>query len=271
LPPPHGDDEINHLDKVFRDMTNSITKSRQREHQFLGMVSHDLRTPLNTVLATLNSLSEGVYGKLTPNGEQRVKQSEAAIERLTRLAKDLLDLEKLSSGTIFLPLHPVSLQEVTRSACEGVSGFSDYKNVVIEVAETNRYVLADQEKLEQVFINLLSNAIKFSPDGATVNIEFRDLSPIAIEIRVTDTGCGISLNDQKTIFEPFTQAEAGVLDNAETQSIRQSGTGLGLAICKTIIDAHGGTIGLESKPGTGSVFFIRLRRAEAPVLVSNLQ
>lgn len=268
LPSPGGDDEISHLDKVFRNMTDSITRSRQREHQLLGMVSHDLRTPLNTVLATLNTLSEGVYGELTDTGKQRVKQAETAVERLTRLANDLLDLEKLSSGKIFLPLEPVSLDHSIKRACESVAGFSDFKNIAINVPETDRYVLADQEKLVQVFTNLLSNAIKFSEDGAAVSIEIHELGACTIEIRVCDTGCGVAFQDQNGIFEPFKQG-ADQTTGAHLKG-HGSGSGLGLAICKTIIEAHGGTIGLESKPGAGSVFFIRLRRAEAPVKVTNV-
>lgn len=265
LPPPQGDDEINHLDRVFRQMTNSITKSRQREHQFLGMVSHDLRTPLNTVLATLNSLYEGVYGELTESGEQRVKQAEGAVERLTRLANDLLDLEKLSSGAVLLSLEPVSLQLAVKRACDSVVGFSDYKNVAILVPQTDHYVLADEEKLVQVFINLLSNAIKFSPDGAAVNIEFREFGVSAIEIRIADSGCGIAYDEQKSIFEPFKQASNQSANENATCLKVHGGSGLGLAICKTIIEAHGGSIGLESKPGLGSVFFIRLRLIHSPV------
>ncbi len=267
LPASHGEDEISHLDKVFREMTDSITRSRQREHQFLGMVSHDLRTPLNTVLATLNTLSEGVYGELNDNGKQRVQQAEAAIERLTRLANDLLDLEKLSSGARILPLESVALEQVIRRACESIAGFTEFKNIVIQVPETDRFVLANEEKLVQVFTNLLSNAVKFSNDGTVVAVEIRELGANIIEIRIADEGCGIPLKDQQRIFEPFVQVPNHLHGANGAKSIGQSGSGLGLAICKSIIEAHAGSIGFESRPGLGSVFYVRLRRATAPMSV----
>lgn len=249
-----GNDEIDHLDRVFREMTESVRNSRQREHQFLGMVSHDLRTPLNTVLAVLNSLSEGNYGKLTESGTERVRQAEAAVERLTRLTHDLLDLEKLSSGTLLLSLTPVELRHAIDTAIGNVEGYYEFKKIKVQRPTTDLVVMADEAKLVQVLVNLLSNAIKFSPDSGTVGIAVRMLQTNSVEIRVTDQGCGIPLSEQNAIFEPFRRAATDE---------KLDGTGLGLSICKSIIDAHGGSIGLESKPGGGSTFYIRVRKAQA--------
>jgi signal transduction histidine kinase len=269
LPAPPGNDEINELDKVFREMTEAIQKSRQREHQFLGMVSHDLRTPLNTVLATLNSLSEGIYGELNSRGLQRVRQSEVAVERLNKLTADLLNFEKLSSGTVTLELKPVDLQRVLEQAVQSVSGFSEFKNVAITLPATEFWVMADEEKLVQILVNLLSNAIKFSPADSAVSLEVKEFGSGNIEIRVIDRGCGIALEDQPRLFEPFKQGSAGsppAQNHDEKPEAGKSadnhvGSGLGLSISKTLAEAHYGSIGFESKQGVGTTFYLRLRKA----------
>lgn len=252
LPPPSGNDEINEVDKVFRDMTDAIRKTREREHQFLSMVSHDLRTPLNTVLTTLNSLSEGIYGELTENGAQRVRKSELAIERLNRLTNDLLNFEKLSSGVVTLQLAPVSISAVLTYAAESVAGFSEFKRVSIRFRPTNLFAMADEEKLVQVIVNLFSNAIKFSPNDSIVDVEVTELGNGNVEIRVIDRGCGIAFADQSKIFEPFRQGE-GLHE--------QPGSGLGLSICRSLVEAQMGVIGFDSKENVGSQFYIRLRKA----------
>jgi len=253
LPPPSGNDEINEVDKVFRDMTDAIQKTREREHQFLSMVSHDLKTPLNTVLATLNSLSEGIYGTISETGLQRVRKSELAIERLNRLTNDLLNFEKLSSGTVSLQLVPVSVYKVLTNAVESVAGFSDFKGVEIRFSHSALTVMADEEKLVQVIVNLLSNAIKFSSANSSIDIEVREMGSSNVEIRVIDKGCGISEQDQVRIFEPFRQGK--------TQP-EQQGSGLGLSICKSLIEAQMGTIGFSSRENIGSQFYVRLRKSQ---------
>ncbi len=258
LPPPSGNDEINEVDKVFRDMTDAIQKTREREHQFLSMVSHDLKTPLNTVLATLNSLSEGIYGTISETGMQRVRKSELAIERLNRLTNDLLNFEKLSSGTVSLQLVPVSVHKVLTNAVESVAGFSDFKGLEIRFSHSALSVMADEEKLVQVIVNLLSNAIKFSSPNSSIDIEVREMGSTNVEIRVIDKGCGISEQDQARIFEPFRQGE--------TQA-EQQGSGLGLSICKSLIDAQMGAIGFSSRENIGSQFYVRLRKSQEIVSV----
>ncbi len=264
LPPVEGNDEISELDRMFRVMTDSIERARKRERQFLGMVSHDLRTPLNTILATLNSLESGLYGSLSETGVKRVQQSEKAIENLSRLTNDLLDVEKLSSGTIVLQLQPTPLMKVLDTAIADLNGFADFKTVGITIeGRVDVNVMADEQRLLQLFENLLSNAIKFSPEKSEVRIKILERDRPFIEVQVIDSGCGIATRDQQSIFEPFVQ----VVD--ESGSRAQGGSGLGLAICRSIIEAHGGKISVQSELAKGATFKVRLRCAANAVANRN--
>ncbi len=256
LPPVEGNDEIGELDKMFRVMTDSIESARKRERQFLGMVSHDLRTPLNTILATLNSLESGLYGSLNETGMKRIVQAERAIENLNRLTNDLLDLEKLASGTIVLQLQATSLMKIIDTAVADLSGFADYKNVgIIIEGRDDSCVMADEQRLLQLCENLLSNAIKFSPEDSEVRVKIGKRDNQFIEVHFIDSGCGIASRNQSSIFEPFVQI------SDESGSRAQGGSGLGLAICRSIIEAHGGKISVQSELGKGSTFSVRLRCA----------
>ncbi|MBX9668451.1 MAG: HAMP domain-containing histidine kinase [Candidatus Obscuribacterales bacterium] len=256
LPPVEGNDEIGELDKMFRVMADSIESARKRERQFLGMVSHDLRTPLNTVLATLNSLEAGLYGSLNETGMKRIVQAERAIENLNRLTNDLLDLEKLASGTIVLQLQATALMKVIDTAVADLSGFAEFRNVGIIIEGRDDFsVMADEQRLLQLCENLLSNAIKFSPEGSEVRVKIVKRDNQFIEVHFIDSGCGIASRNQLSIFEPFVQI------SDESGSRAQGGSGLGLAICRSIIEAHGGKISVQSELGKGSTFSVRLRCA----------
>lgn len=174
-----ADDEIAQLDSVFREMVTLVRNARETEkvqqREFVTMVSHDLRTPLNSVLATLNLISNENYGELSAQGLERVKAAEAAVERLVRLADDLLDMERLAAGKP-LELSEVDLAEVVHQSIEDMRGFAEFKNVVIESslngsargtgsasesgsssasAKSIYAVRGDKQRLIQVVVNLL--------------------------------------------------------------------------------------------------------------------
>lgn len=251
LPALQGDDEIVQIDRVFREMTGTIETTRARERDLLRMVSHDLRTPLNTVLATLETVSEGTYGEISEQGKVRLQRAEVAVDRLIKLTNNLLDMEKLRAGYVELNLQGTNLSTVLSTAIENVSALAESKKIQIENKSEDLNVLADEERLVQVLINLLANAIKFSDDGKNITIESKKLETNFVELRLIDKGCGISLEEQGIIFEPFRQAK----------DAPSAGSGIGLAISKSIIEAHGGSIGVVSKSGEGSTFWIRLRLA----------
>ncbi|MGH9550050.1 MAG: sensor histidine kinase, partial [Terriglobales bacterium] len=141
-----------------------------------------------------------------------------------------------------------------------VHAFADQNGIKLEFQPTNSQVFADGDRLVQVLVNLISNACKFSPKGQTVTVSVEEI-PNWVEIKVTDRGRGIPAKYKGLLFQRFQQVEA-------SDARKKGGTGLGLAICKGIIEAHNGTIGVESEEGKGSVFWFRIPPATQKISLS---
>jgi signal transduction histidine kinase len=171
------------------------------------------------------------------------------IERLIVLLNDLFDLEKLESGTIDIAPSEVSLASILARSIDSVSMFAEKHKVKLATSDVEMIVYADGNRLVQVLVNLLSNAIKFSPQNGAVSLVVSSLDG-ELEIGVKDQGPGIPPAQADAIFEAYRQVEG--------QDIKKGGTGLGLTICKSIIEAHGGRIGVTSEVGKGSVFWFKI-------------
>lgn len=220
------------------------------KRDLMAMVSHDLRSPLTSVQGLLSMLEEGVYGKLTDGGKQSVKRSQTDLERLLSLIDELLDIEKMQAGKLQLNFEVVDLRLVMTHAANAINHLSDKKEIRIHIPEHSLEAFGDGAKLVQVVVNLLSNAIKFSPEQSTISIAYKEDND-CVEVRITDEGRGIPPSHIDSIFHKFQQVEAA--DHHE-----KGGKGLGLAICQSIIEGHGGTIGVESQEGKGSTFWFRI-------------
>ncbi|MBI2810322.1 MAG: HAMP domain-containing histidine kinase [Candidatus Melainabacteria bacterium] len=243
---------------VAHDVTEQRRVDRLKQ-EFVAMVSHDLRTPLASIKGTLSMISEGVYDPTSEMGKKRITDAEISIDRLVNLIGDVLDIEKLEAGQMSVEENVVSLSQVVDQSIEAVRGVAEQNKITIETNVTEDLdadVLGDNDRLVQVMVNLLSNAIKFSPEESVVKIEITVNGAIN-EVRVIDKGRGIPANNVDIIFERFKQSQS-------SDGKRGKGTGLGLAICKAIVEAHKGTIGVDSKEGEGSSFWIRLPRYEDP-------
>lgn len=231
-------------------IVTNITEREEMEkikRQFVAVVSHELRSPLTSMLAYLTLLSEGVYGELNPQGLKRTDATRRNINRLMDLVKDILDIERLESGQISYLMKDVSLADVVKRSVEGLEEFAERQQVTLKAISTDVIVNADEDRLIQVVVNLLSNAIKFSR-GGTVEVSVAVEGEFA-KIGVRDSGRGIPAESQKLIFERFKQVSG---------ADQHTGTGLGLPICKSIVEHHGGTIGVESVEGSGSFFWFTL-------------
>lgn len=243
------DDEPRFL-AIVADVTERH-KLETMKQEFLAMISHDLRTPLMSVMSVLGIIGSGSYGKINEKVESRIKMAERNVLRLVNLVNDLLDLQRLESAAFTLAPADVAVFDILEASIESVQEFATNNQVIVTCDFHDKTLMlhADRERLIQVVVNLLSNAIKFSR-GGTVSLQATKHEE-SVEIGVRDTGCGIADDQQQMIFERYRQA-----DSKSKTSMK--GTGLGLAICRTIIELHGGSIGVESKLDQGSYFWIRI-------------
>ncbi|MBX9687798.1 MAG: cell wall metabolism sensor histidine kinase WalK [Candidatus Obscuribacterales bacterium] len=234
---------------VVHDITDRNELERLKQ-QFVSMISHDLRTPLSAVKSTLALLGAGAWGDLTEKGLQKVTMAEKSLRDSIELINNLLDLDKMESGTIDLQVQNISLSELLRDCAGSLSSLAEQRAIAIKIPEIECRALADPKRLSQVLINLLGNALKFSPSGSEVALKI-DAEDSFIKVGIIDQGPGVKAEEQESIFQRFHQAP-------ETAEKAREGTGLGLAICKAIIEAHGGNIGVESDGKNGSKFWFRL-------------
>jgi PAS domain S-box-containing protein len=236
---------------IATDITERARIERLK-NEFVSIVSHELRTPLTSIRGSLGLLDGGVAGKLPDRAQDLVKIALTNTERLIRLVNDILDLDKIETGRLELRSDALDPVELADHAIAELAAFAEASGVAL-IRQFNRTseVRGDRDRLLQVLINLLSNAIKFSKPGDSVRLEIESLRPGTVCFAVCDEGPGIAEDQMPKLFRKFSQ-----LDESDTRAT--GGSGLGLAISKAIVDAHGGTIGVTSKPGTGARFHFEI-------------
>lgn len=233
----------------LRDLTD-LREVERLKAQFVATVSHELRTPLTSLRGALGLLAGGVLGALPAEAFNAVRIAERSIQRLVGLVNDILDIERLENGRLSLQLGRHPLADLLARSIEEVEALAADAGIRLEAEPTAAGVRGDGERLVQVVVNLLSNALKFSPRGSVVRLRVR-VEPEWVEVQVEDQGRGVPPAHQSAIFERFRQVEL-------SDAAGQRGAGLGLAIAKSIVELHGGTIGVESRSGQGSTFWFRL-------------
>ena len=239
-----------------RLLRQAQAETRLRE-DMIAVVSHDLRNPLNVMALAAKSMLAGaqpVQGAL----RQKVERIDRAAEHMRALIEDLLDLSRIKSGQLELDLQPFATGAIVDDSLEAVRPLAQEKKIELQadVRCAGQRVVCDPRRLRQVFSNLLGNALKFTPAGGRIRVEARE-DQNSVCFSVSDTGPGVPREHQAHIFDRYWQAP---------ETARQ-GAGLGLFIAKGIVDAHRGTIGLDSEPGGGSTFHFRIpvdTSAEAP-------
>ncbi|HEY9854809.1 MAG TPA: ATP-binding protein [Stenomitos sp.] len=217
---------------------------------FINAVSHDLRIPLTGIVGYAEFLEEGIGGKLSPDQTQFAQNILLAAERMTRLLNDLLDFARMEAGRFKLEVRSLSYAALIEQAI-GTFGPQIERNGLklrTDIPPDLPAVTADPDRVLQVISNLLSNAVKFTPAGGQVTIRVHAQGPEVVT-EVTDTGPGISAQDLPHMFERFFQTETGA---------KAKGAGLGLSITKSLVEAHGGRIGVHSELGKGSTFWFTL-------------
>ncbi len=239
---------------VFRDITDRREVERLKD-EFVSVVSHELRTPLTAIRGALGLLDSGALGTLPERSARMVHVARSSSDRLNRIVDDILDIERMDSGTTPLERADHRVADLVATAAEPVGLLARDAGVEIVQEDTDEVVAVDGDRVVQMLTNLLSNAVKFSPPGGTVRVSARSAGEM-VELRVEDEGRGIPPDKLEAVFRRFEQVDA-------SDSRERGGSGLGLAISQSIVERHGGRIWAESRgEGTGATFRATLPRPE---------
>ncbi len=231
--------------------------------QFLANMSHELRTPLNSIIGFSRVILKGIDGPINDIQQQDLSAIYNSGQHLLNLINDVLDLSKIEAGKMELSFSEIDITEIVNSVMSTAIGLVKDKQVELKkiVPESLPKVRGDTTRIRQVLLNLISNAAKFTDDGSiTIEVSIKSGNSGKLELftEVTDTGPGIAAEDQHKLFQPFSQ-----VDNSPTR--KTGGTGLGLSICRSLMEMHGGDIGLNwSEVGKGSRFFFSLPLQNQP-------
>jgi two-component system sensor histidine kinase BarA len=263
----------------FREIVDKNTQLQQAvdrlreldrlKSNFLATVSHELRTPLTSIIGYSDMLGSGIGGELTAEQADFVETIHAKGEHLLALITSLLDMNKLEQGTMRLSREVMSCKALLNDLQKTLAPSAAKKGVtlVVEVSADAGNVFVDPVRIKQVLFNLAENALKFTPKGGVVRFTGKvteadadddgfgavllAVPRRAVEIGVIDSGIGIPPEEHAKIFDAFYQ-----VDGSSTRE--HGGTGLGLSIAKRIVEAHGGTIRVESESGKGAAFYLTL-------------
>lgn len=240
-----------------------VTASRRMEaarRDFVANASHELRTPVTAISGAAETLLGGALDDKT-KGRGFVEMIARHADRLSHLARSLLDLSRIESGEWRVELQPLDAKECAANAVDLVRGAAERRSTALEQRmAAGTWVVADRRALEQVLINLLDNAVKHTPSGGQVSIDAQPQGA-SVVLSVRDTGPGIERHHLPRIFERFYRVDPGRAREA-------GGAGLGLSIVKHLVEAQNGSVGVESD-GSGSRFWVRLPAASAPAIPSS--
>ncbi len=248
------------LDQRVKDRTQDLQAANERlleldklKSAFVSIVSHELRTPMTSIKGLVENMMDGLTGQLSERQEFYLGRVRYNIERLTRMINDLLDLSRIEAGRMDLQTSALNMGSLVREVVELLLPQAEEAALTLQahINDPIPLIQGDRDKLIQVVTNLVNNAIKFTePSGTiTVEVEYREPDGL-VRTCVTDTGCGIPEDEQRTVFERFYRGQSPELKNR--------GAGLGLAITKSLVELHGGRIWVTSTPGEGSQFYFEL-------------
>jgi len=221
-----------------------------------AMITHDLKTPLQSIRSFLEMLQHGMLAELNDNGREMMARSEKETVKMVGLIDSVLQLEKMRSGSLKLKFVKTHLGELLDESIDAVQSLASEKEVLMKCEYSgleNELIEVDASWIEQVLVNVLIKSIKFSPKRMSVIVVLQS-TPNEIIINISDQGQGISIEEQKLLFEKFHQVS---VEGSST-----AGSGLGLAISKQVVELHHGSIDISSTRGAGCKFVIRLPRVQ---------
>ena len=245
--------EFGRLAASYQTMARQLGELERLRAEFVGVASHELKTPINVIIGYLELLQEGIYGELTPKQKEILETIAKQAQTLTRLVKRLLDISRFEASGGKVEVRQIDLHRFLRTLESSFSVLANQRDIAFSVDHGEALptkVSWDEDRINEVLGNLLSNAFKFTSRGGKVALQVAAAGN-KVFITVIDTGAGIEAEQLPQIFDKFYQA-----DNQAQAATK--GTGLGLAIAREIVEAHGGQITVESRVGEGTTFVVTL-------------
>ena len=242
---------------VLQDISH-LKELDKMKSEFIAMVTHELRAPIAAVEQQLTVILNKMAGEVTEKQGQLLSRAKERIKGLLTLIKDLLDLSKIEAGMMVQYKEPLHLHEVVQKVVDLMRAEAEAKKLDLQFTAPPQLSLisADRNSMEGIFTNLISNAIKYTPEGGKVWVHLEEEGGF-VKATVSDTGIGIKKEDLSRIFDKFYRVKT-----VETRQI--VGTGLGLSIVKSVVDAHLGSIFVESEEGGGTIFSVLLPKESSP-------
>jgi signal transduction histidine kinase len=251
--PHERPDELGDLARSFDTMTEQLRELDRLKAEFVSVASHEIKTPLSVIRGYVTLLADGIYGEVNEQQHKTLEAVNAQTDRLGRLVHRLLDVSRFEAGGARLELREIDLHAFFDDLTSDFRVLAVQNGIDFPVRLADDLpprILGDEDRLSEVLGNLLSNAFKFTGSGGTIRVDAARHDG-GIQVEVEDTGVGIAPEKLPRIFEKFYQVE----NDAQPRSV---GSGLGLAIAREIVEAHGGTIGAESREGKGTRFRVFL-------------
>lgn len=241
--------ELQQNNQRLGEANEKLRELDKLKSQFLSVATHELRTPLSIILGYNSMLSEMLRDRLDEQEQETLRESVSACKRLIRLVNSMLDVTQIESGKMRMHFEPTDLRRIINSVGTLFQQEARSKKVHIGVELPSRLprVVMDPERIEQVLVNLVGNALKFTEAGGSITVSVRSVEG-GVRVAISDTGIGIAPEDRAKIFDEFAQVRR------QAKNRQKEGSGLGLAIARRIVEAHRGTLDVESEVGRGSTF-----------------
>jgi len=255
-------ENITELTRLEEELKNSYIKlenaydelkeNDETKSEFISTASHELRTPLTVINSYIEMFEEGMLGELTDTQREKIQIIRSQTDHMIRLVEDMLDTSRLESRKLKIHKSSIKIEEIAMKVLEELSRLAGLKEQTVSLATEGNLseIEGDERRIKQVFNNLLTNAIKYTPNKGKINVLIKG-EPGQVRVLISDDGIGIAKKDQDKIFQKFFTGGSSLT--------RESGRmGLGLAIAKGIVEAHDGSIWVESEIGKGSTFVFTL-------------
>ena len=254
------EEELRQKNNALEEQNRRVEGANRLKSEFLANMSHELRTPLNGIIGFAEIMHDGRVGPVSDQHKEYLSDILTSARHLLQLINDVLDLSKVEAGKMQFNPQVVNLQIVVQEVREIVRTLAASKRIEVrsEIDPGLSAVDADPRSVKQILYNYLSNALKFTPEGGRVTIRGKVEDAERFRLEVEDNGIGISASDTDRLFVEFQQ-----LDSSAAK--KYSGTGLGLALTRKIVEAQGGSVGVNSTPGKGSIFYAVLPRTFRPI------